>query len=173
MAVKAGWRISHSTPPVFFLTISYSYPLHHLWPAKMAIWQSATEAWSRVHVPAPRGDTCAAGPQPSGRPCVGCDSEGHSRHQMGQDGVFRRNWRKLLTANTASSCGHASIPHICTAPPFSFLICLSGLSSTFRTREGSEEVFIFIWGQGGFTSIFGCQNEQECECWEWNYNSIY
>lgn len=102
----------------------------------MTVWQLAPEAcsgWS-----ARCGHTCAAGPQPSGRPCVGRHSEGHSRHQMGQDGVFRRNWLKLLTASTVSSCGHASIPHIRTALPFFFfLVCLSGLSSTFQTKEAS------------------------------------
>lgn len=102
-----------------------------------------------MHVPPASGDTCAAGPQPSGRPCVGRDSEGHSRHQMGQDGVFRRNWLKLLTANTVSFCGHASIPHIRTAHPFFFfsLVCLSGLSSAFQTRESSG-VFILILYKG-------------------------
>lgn len=111
-ALPAARTISHERHNVA-KHVWNSYPLLHLWPAKTTVWQLANEA-------------CAGW---SGRPCVAHDSEGHSRHQMGQDGVFRRKWLKLLTANTISSCGHASILHIRTALLFSLLICLSGFSN--------------------------------------------
>lgn len=111
-ALPAARTISHERHNVA-KHVWNSYPLLHLWPAKTTVWQLANEA-------------CAGW---SGRPCVAHDSEGHSRHQMGQDGVFRRKWLKLLKANTVSSCGHASILHIRTALLFSLLICLSGFSN--------------------------------------------
>lgn len=86
------------------------------WPSDS---QLLRPAQADLHLPPATGPTCAASLQPSGRPCVGRRSEARSRHQMEQDDVFRRNWLKLLTASTVSSCGHASIPHIRTgAPPF-------------------------------------------------------